>query len=90
MDSIEANLQNKLKASKQRARMLEKLNKKKEGEGVTNTENNEVGDDVGELGLGNHTIEEIMKSFREESEKPKESVSVSGKVKGKKKGKKKK
>ena len=90
MDSIEANLQNKLKASKQRARMLEKLNKKKEGEQAGNRENNEVGDDVGELGLGNHTIEEIMKSFCEELEKPKESVSVSGKAKGKKKGKKKK
>ena len=88
MDSIEANLQSRLKASQQRARMLEKLNKKKEGEGVINTENNEVGGDVGELGLGNHTIDEIMKSFYEEFEKPKENVNVSGNAK--KKGKKKK
>ena len=86
MDSIEANLQSRLKASKQRARMLEKLNKKKEG---VNEENTEMSD-VGELGLGNNTIEEIMRSFCEESEKPKETVSGSGKVKGKRKGKKKK
>ena len=86
MDSIEANIQNKLKASKQRARMLEKLNKKKEADGVVDlksikmTENKEA-----ENEMGSRTIEEILKSFSEDTETEKPKVKSKAKGKGKKK-----
>ncbi len=86
MDSIEANLQSRLKASKQRARMLEKLNKKKEEDGVVelkSIEMKENKEDVNEM--GNRTIEEILKSFSEDTESEKSKVKSKGKGKGKKK-----
>jgi hypothetical protein len=89
MDSIEANLQSKLKASKQRARMLEKLNKKKEESGVVDLKSIEMKENKeGGAEMDSRTIEEILKSFSEDTEKEKEKPKV--KSKGKGKGKKKK
>ena len=86
MDSIEANLQSKLKASKQRARMLEKLNKKKEEDGLIDLKSIEMKENKEEENeMGNRTIEEILKSFSEDTETEKPKVKSKGKGKGKKK-----
>tara|TARA_A100001015_G_scaffold237099_1_gene269600 strand:+ start:3315 stop:4541 length:1227 start_codon:yes stop_codon:yes gene_type:complete len=86
MDSIEANLQSKLKASKQRARMLEKLNKKKEEDGVVDLKSIEMNENKEEENeMGSRTIEEILKSFSEDTETEKPKVKSKGKGKGKKK-----
>jgi len=86
MDSIEANLQSKLKASKQRARMLEKLNKKKEEDEIVDLKSIEMKENKEEENeLGNRSIEEILKSFSEDTETEKPKVKSKGKGKGKKK-----
>ena len=88
MNSIEANLQNKLRASKQRSRMLEKLNNKKDADGGVDLKSIEMTENKEEKNeMGSRTIEEILKSFSEDTEPEKPKVKSKGKNKGKKKKK---
>ena len=66
LDTMDSLLKNKMKSSQQRTKMLERLNKKKEGASATEKDSPDLIADI----PTEHSIDEVMKSFLDDEQKP--------------------